>query len=103
MFTILYICLLQIGVHLIANAVIALMLTGSDWSLLCVAIKKLLVGDKWGADATPFWSWRHFAYFFAQDCFFVLVQGTARVLRGTILSSSILRGMGCRIGLRGRS
>ena len=21
--------------------------------------------------STPFWSWRHFAYFFAQDCFFV--------------------------------
>ena len=37
-----------------------------------VTVKKVLVGREWGADhSTPFWSWRHFAYFFAQDCFFV--------------------------------
>ena len=71
-FAILYICLLRLGGHPIVNAIIALMLTEVGLVLLCVAIKKFLVGREWGTDhATPFWSWRHFAYFFAQDCFFV--------------------------------
>ena len=49
-----------------------LILTEVSLVLFCVAIKKSLVGSEWGADhSTPFWSWRHFAYFFAQDCFFV--------------------------------
>jgi non-ribosomal peptide synthetase-like protein len=99
MFTILYICLLRWGGQPIANAVIALMLTGVGLVLLCIPIKKLLVGNEWGADhATPFWSWRHFAYFFAQDCFFVWCRGPLGLCAGTILSNSILRGMGCRIG-----
>jgi non-ribosomal peptide synthetase-like protein len=100
-FTILYICLLRGGGPPIANAIVALMLAGACLVLLCVAIKKLLVGSEWGADhATPFWSWRHFAYFFAQDCFFVWCRGPLGFCAGTILSSSILRGMGCRIGQR---
>jgi hypothetical protein len=101
MFTILYICLLRWGGHPIASAVIALMLTAVNLVLFCVATKKFLVGREWGADhATPFWSWRHFAYFFAQDCFFVWCRGPLGFCAGTILSNSILRGMGCRIGHR---
>jgi hypothetical protein len=83
-FTILYICLLRWGGHPIASAVIALMLAGVSLVLLCVAIKKLLVGSEWGADhATPFWSWAPLGF-----------------CAGTILSNSILRGMGCQIGHR---
>jgi non-ribosomal peptide synthetase-like protein len=100
-FTILYICLLRWGAPAIASAVIALLLAGVCLVLLCVAIKKLLVGKEWGANhATPFWSWRHFAYFFAQDCFFVWCRAALGFCAGTILSNSILRGMGCRIGRR---
>ena len=100
-FTILYICLLRLGGHSIAGAVIALMLTEVSLVLFCVAIKKFLVGSEWGADhATPFWSWRHFAYFFAQDCFFVWCRRPLVFCAGTILANSILRWMGCQIGRR---
>src|SRR6516162_6758850 len=54
-----------------------------------------------GADhSTPFWSWRHFSYFFAQDCFFVWCRGPLGFCAGTILSNSLLRWMGCEIGHR---
>jgi hypothetical protein len=56
----------------IASALIALILVEFNLVLFSVAIKKCLIGSEWGANhSTPFWSWRHFAYFFAQDCFFV--------------------------------
>jgi hypothetical protein len=100
-YTIIYICLLRLGEHPIASAVIALALTEVTLALFCVAIKKSLVGSEWGADhSAPFWSWRHFAYFFAQDCFFVWCRGPLWFFAGTILANSILRRMGCRIGHR---
>ena len=100
-FPILYICLLRLGGHSIASAAIALVLVEFSLVLFCVAIKKSLVGSEWGAHhATPFWSWRHFAYFFAQDCFFVWCRGFLAFWAGTILSNSILRWMGCHIGHR---
>jgi non-ribosomal peptide synthetase-like protein len=100
-FTILYTCLLRLGGLPTASAIIALMLTGINLVLLCIAIKKSLVGSEWGTDhSTPFWSWRHFAYFFAQDCFFAWCRGPLWFCAGTILSSSILRWMGCQIGHR---
>jgi hypothetical protein len=75
-FAILSVCLLRLGGHPIASAAIALILVEVTLVLLSVAIKKGLVGSKWGTNhATPFWSWRHFAYFFAQDCFFVWCRG----------------------------
>jgi non-ribosomal peptide synthetase-like protein len=99
-FAIAYICLLRWGGHPVASAVAALMLTEIGLILLCVAIKKSLVGE-WGADhSAPFWSWRHFAYFFAQDCFFVWCRRTLGFCAGTVLSNLILRWMGCRIGRR---
>ncbi len=99
-FTILYLCFLQLGAHSIISAFTALMLTEVTLVMLCVAIKKFLVG-KWGADhATPFWSWRHFAYFFAQDCFFVWCRAPLAFFAGTVLANPILRWMGCRIGRR---
>jgi len=100
-FTILYICLLRWGGDPVTNAIIALVATAASLVLLCVGIKKVLVGDEWGADhATPFWSWRHFSYFFAQDCFFIWGRGPIGSCAGTILPNPILRWMGCRIGRR---
>ena len=100
-FTIMYVGLLLLGASLVAAAVIALLLTELNLVVLCIVIKKLLVGSKWGRDDTaPFWSWRHFAYFFVQDCFFVWCRASLGFLAGTVLSNSILRRMGCRIGQR---
>ena len=97
-FAILSTCLLRLGGHPIASAVIALILVEVTLVLLSVAIKKGLVGE-WGTNhATPFWSWRHFAYFFAQDCFFVWCRGLLMLCAGTVLANSILRWMGCHIG-----
>ncbi len=100
-FTILYICLLRLDADPIISAVLALILTEANLILLSVMIKKALIGKEWGADhATPFWSWQHFAYFFTQDCFFTWCRGPLGLSAGTILSNSILRWMGCRIGKR---
>jgi acetyltransferase-like isoleucine patch superfamily enzyme len=87
--------------HLVVSALIALILTEVVLVASCVAIKKILVGSQWGsAHSTPFWSWRHFSYFFAQDCFFSWCAIPLRISSGTVLSNIILRGMGCRIGKR---
>jgi non-ribosomal peptide synthetase-like protein len=100
-FAILYICLSQLLGHPIVIAMTALLLTAVSLIVFSVAIKKSLVGSKWGVDhSTPFWSWRHFAYFFAQDCFFVFCRAPLAFCAGTILSNSILRWMGCQIGRR---
>jgi non-ribosomal peptide synthetase-like protein len=99
-FTILFVCGLRLGANTIAGAIAALVVTEACMIALCVGIKAALVG-RWGADdATPFWSWKHFAYFFAQDCFFAWCRGPLGFSAGTILSNSILRWMGCRIGHR---
>ena len=99
-FTILFVCSLRWGADPITGAVVALIVTEGCLVLLSVAIKEMLVG-RWGADdATPFWSWKHFAYFFAQDCFFAWCRGPLGFSAGTILSNPILRWMGCRIGPR---
>jgi non-ribosomal peptide synthetase-like protein len=100
-FAILYTCLLRLGGHPIASAAMALTFVELNLVLFSVAIKKFLVGSEWGIDhSTTFWSWQHFAYFFAQDCFFVWCRMPLAFSAGTILSNSILRWMGCRIGSR---
>lgn len=100
-YVILYTSLLRLDGHLIVSAFIALILSGVILVMFCTAIKKLFVGSKWGsAHSTPFWSWRHFTYFFAQDCFFAWCKRPLRISSGTVLSNIILRGMGCRIGKR---
>jgi non-ribosomal peptide synthetase-like protein len=100
-FMMLYLSLLRLDVNSIASACIALIFTEVTLVLLCGAIKKLLIGRTWGIDhATPFWSWKHFAYFFAQDCFFVWCRTPLAFCAGTILANPILRWMGCRIGKR---
>jgi len=100
-FTILYVCLLRWGGNPVTNVVIALVLTEVAMVLSFVTIKKALVGSEWGADhATPFWSWRHFAYFFAQDCFFTWGRSSLGTAAGTVLCNPVLRLMGCRIGRR---
>jgi non-ribosomal peptide synthetase-like protein len=100
-FTMLYLSFVRSGAHSIISALAALILTEVTLVSLCVVIKKLLIGSKWGADhATPFWSWKHFAYFFAQDCFFAWCRTPLAFCAGTILANPILRWMGCRIGRR---
>ena len=99
-FAVLFICSLRLGVDPILGALAALLLTETGLVALSVAIKRVLVGE-WGVNhATPFWSWRHFAYFFAQDCFFVWCQAPLNFFAGTILANPILRRMGCQIGPR---
>jgi len=100
-YVILYTSLLRLEGNLIVSAFIALILAEFILVVFCAAIKKLLVGSKWGsAHSTPFWSWRHFSYFFAQDCFFAWCRRPLRMSAGTVLSNSVLRRMGCRIGKR---
>ena len=68
---------------------------------LSVLVKRSLVGNNWGRNhVTPFWSPRHFTYFFAQDCFFIWCRGTLGLLGGTILSNGVLRLLGCQVGRR---
>jgi hypothetical protein len=98
---VLYICLLRWGAPALPGAAAALVLTEAAMVLLCVGLKGALVGSRWGADhSAPFWSLRHFSYFFAQDCFFVWCRGTLAFCAGTVLSNPILRAMGCGIGRR---
>src|SRR6476619_4563151 len=98
-FPVMYVCLLRLGGPPIASALIALILVEANLVLFSVALKKSLIGSEWGANhSTPFWSWRHFAYFFAQDCFFVWCRSPLVFGAGTVLANSILRWMGCHIG-----
>jgi non-ribosomal peptide synthetase-like protein len=99
-FAVLHIIFLQQGWAPIGSAIVSLILSGMILVFSCVAIKKLLVGN-WGSDhSTHFWSWRHFAYFFTQDCFFAWCRVPLGLSAGTVLSNTILRWMGCRIGKR---
>ena len=67
-YIILYTSFLRLDGYLIVSAFFALIFAEAIIVLLCCAIKKLLVGSEWGIEhSTPFWSWRHFSYFFAQD------------------------------------
>ena len=100
-FVLLYTSLLRLSGQPVASALGALFLAEGFLILTCAVIKKLLVGSKWGsANSTPFWSWRHFSYFFAQDCFFAWYKQPLRILAGTVLPNTILRWMGCKIGKR---
>jgi non-ribosomal peptide synthetase-like protein len=100
-YVILYTSLLRFDIHMVLSAFIALIFAEAILVASCAAIKKILVGSEWGtAHSTPFWSWRHFSYFFAQDCFFTWCKMSLRMSRGTVLSNIILRGMGCKIGKR---
>ena len=100
-FVLLFTSLLRLSEQPVVSALVALFLAEGVLVLTCAVIKKLLVGSKWGsANSTPFWSWRHFSYFFAQDCFFSWYKQPLRILAGTVLSNIILRWMGCKIGKR---
>jgi carbonic anhydrase/acetyltransferase-like protein (isoleucine patch superfamily) len=98
-YAVLYTILLHQGWHPILSAIFALILSEVSLVLSCVAMKKVLIGSEWGSDhSTPFWSWRHFIYFFVQDCFFAWCRIPLAVSAGTVLPNMILRWMGCRIG-----
>jgi non-ribosomal peptide synthetase-like protein len=100
-FVVLNVWLLRLGAHPVTSAFAALLLATIILVMVSVAIKKSLIGSEWGIDdATPFWSWKHFGYFFAQDCFFAWCRVPLGFFAGTVLSNTILRRMGCQIGQR---
>jgi non-ribosomal peptide synthetase-like protein len=100
-FVLLYTAFLRLGEHPVVSTFISLFLSEFILVVLCVSIKKILIGNKWGsAHSTPFWSWRHFSYFFAQDCFFAWCKRPLGFSAGTVLSNTILRWMGCQVGKR---
>jgi hypothetical protein len=66
----------------------------------CVLLKKALIGSWGSAHSAPFWSLRHFTYFFVQDCYFSWCRSTLGILGGTVLPNLVLRWLGCRIGKR---
>jgi non-ribosomal peptide synthetase-like protein len=93
--------LLRLGQQPVISALVALILAEITLVVSSLAVKKILVGKTWGsAHTAPFWSWRHFTYFFAQDCFFAWCKRTLAITAGSVMSNAILRGMGCRIGKR---
>jgi hypothetical protein len=96
----LYTIAMRTGADPIVAAPVALLLTEAVLVVACVLVKLALVG-RWGsAHSTPFWSLRHFTYFFAQDCFFAWCRSSLSTLAGTVLANPVLRQMGCRIGRR---
>jgi len=100
-YAVLFTILLRFAGHPVISALVALILAEGILVVSSVLVKKVLVGSKWGSDhATSFWSWRHFTYFFAQDCFFAWCGRPLRILAGTVLSNFVVRRMGCRIGKR---
>ena len=100
-YVVLYTILLRLDANLVVSAFIALILAEVFLVVSCVTVKKLLVGSRWGcAHSTPFWSWQHFTYFFAQDCFSAWCRIPLGISAGTVLSNIILRWMGCQIGKR---
>jgi non-ribosomal peptide synthetase-like protein len=100
-FVLVYVSLLRLGENVVMSALVALIFSEFILVMSCAAIKRILVGSKWGsAHSTPFWSWRHLSYFFTQDCFFAWCKQPLRLSAGTALSNIILRLMGCKIGKR---
>ena len=100
-YTLLVIAMVSLGAPPLLAAVAALMLTEMALVTLAIVVKAAMVGSRWGRDdATPFWSLRHFFYFFAQDCFFVWCRRPLEAAAGSLLANPILRRMGCRIGKR---
>jgi len=100
-YVILYTVLLRWAVPVLLSALAALILTEAVLVTSSVVVKRLLVGREWGsAHSTPFWSLRHFTYFFAQDCFFAWCRRPLQLAAGTVLPNAVLRWMGCRIGKR---
>ena len=100
-YAMLYTVLLRLGGHPVVTALLALVLSEAALVGLCILVKQLLIGRRWGSDhSAPFWSWRHFSYFFSQDCYFAWCKRPLTFLAGTVLTNPLLRRMGCGIGKR---
>jgi hypothetical protein len=96
-----YTVLLRLGGDPVITALAALVFSEAVLVLLCILVKQVLVGSRWGSDhSAPFWSWRHFTYFFSQDCFFAWCKRPLGFLAGTLLTNPVLRRMGCEVGKR---
>jgi hypothetical protein len=93
-FAVFYTILLRSFVHPVLCALAVPILVEGFLVCSSALVKKVLVGSTWGRDhSAPFWSWRHFTYFFAQDCFFVWC-GDPGILAGTVLANPLLRQLG---------
>jgi non-ribosomal peptide synthetase-like protein len=100
-YTVLFTILLRLNGHPVVAALVALILAEGVLIMSSALVKKILVGNHWGSDhSTLFWSWRHFTYFFAQDCFFAWCRRPVGILAGTVFANFVLRRLGCRIGTR---
>ena len=100
-YVLLFTAFARLGVDTVVGALLALVLTEFLLVVTCVVIKKILVGNSWGSEhSAPFWSMRHFTYFFTQDCFFAWCKMPLTLFSGTLLANSILRWMGCTVGKR---
>jgi non-ribosomal peptide synthetase-like protein len=100
-YAVFYTLLLRSVGHPFLSGLLAFIAVEAFLVLSAALVKKVLVGRTWGNDhSTSFWSWRHFTYFFAQDCFFRWCRRPLRILTGTVMANPILRRMGCRIGRR---
>lgn len=100
-YVLLYTVILRLGAGVLPSALAALILTEVTLIVVCLLIKKGLVGGRWGSDhSAPFWSWRHFTYFFAQDCYFAWCRVPMDLTAGTVLPNPVLRAFGCEIGRR---
>ena len=98
-FAFFFISLLRGDFDPISAGALALALTEATLLGLAVLVKKAIVGNEWGREhKTSFWSWRHFTYFLAQDCFFAWCRLPLSFVAGTVLANRVLRWLGCRIG-----
>jgi len=89
----------RLGLSELPSAIVSLLAAPWLLTLLALSIKKLLVPRPWGRHhATPFWSVRHFTYFFAQDCFFRWAGPLLNTMAESSLGNPLLRAFGCRLG-----
>ncbi|MGI9364271.1 MAG: hypothetical protein ACR2O8_03730, partial [Rhizobiaceae bacterium] len=96
-----FMAFLSLNLNPLFGSALALIVSSLLILLLLIALKRALIGNRWGVDhSTQFWSWKHFAYFFVQDCFFSWCRVPLGFSAGTLLSNPILRQMGCKIGRR---
>jgi non-ribosomal peptide synthetase-like protein len=99
-YSVAYTLLVRLGAHPLVCASLALLLAELILVPSCVLLKKALIGSWGSAHSAPFWSLRHFTYFFVQDCYFSWCRSTLGILGGTVLPNLVLRWLGCRIGKR---
>ena len=89
----------RLGLGELSSAILSLLTAPWILALMALSVQKILVARGWGRHhATPFWSVRHFTYFFAQDCFFRWAGPLLNTMAESSLGNPLLRAFGCRLG-----